>query len=112
MNKITAYLRPFQLDAAKTAVADLGITGLNIGDARGYGNSPEPTLTLGSVEIKSNLPLRSRLTIVVPDELTEPVVEALIRTVRTGKPGDGKIFIEPVIEAIRIRTNERGKTGL
>ncbi len=112
MKKITAYLRPFQLDAAKTAVAEMGISGLNIADARGCGNSPEATMILGAVEMRSSLPMRSRITIVVPDELLDDVVQTLIESVRTGKPGDGKIFIEPIVEAVRIRTGERGKTGL
>jgi nitrogen regulatory protein P-II 1 len=112
MIRIVAYLKPHKLEAAKSAVAILGISGLTVGDARGRGNSEERTRYLDGEEHIVALPMRSRLEVVVPEELQEPVVEAILSSVRTGEPGDGKILISKVEEAIRVRTGERGEAGL
>lgn len=110
MVRITAYIRPHRLEQVKTAVAQLGVTGLNVADVRGTGNSPERSGALGGAV--TALPIRSRLSVVVSDDLVESVVACVSENAQSGEPGDGKIFIERVSEAIRIRTGERGEAGL
>jgi nitrogen regulatory protein P-II 1 len=112
MIRIVAFLKPHKLEAAKSAVSILGISGLTVGDSRGRGNSEERTRWLeGEAQVVA-LPMRSRLEIVAPDDLQESVVAAIVDAVRTGEPGDGKIFISRVLDAVRVRTGERGESGL
>ena len=108
MVKVTAYVRPHRLEDVKTAVSNLGISGLTVTDVRGCGSSPEEPSTFAGQEMLVALPVRSKIEVVVPDKLLEPVINAVIETARTGEPGDGKVFVEPVIDAIRIRTEEQG----
>ena len=108
MVKVTAYVRPHRLEDVKTAVSNLDISGLTVTDVRGCGSSPEAPSTFAGQEMLVALPMRSKIEVVVPDKLLEPVINAVIETARTGEPGDGKLFVEPVLDAIRIRTEERG----
>lgn len=110
MVRITAYIKPHRLEQVKSAVATLGVTGMNVADVRGTGNSPERTGALGGAV--TALPIRSRLSVVVADALQEEVVAAILENARQGESGDGKIFIENVEDAIRVRTGERGELGL
>ncbi len=112
MKRIVCYLRPHQLEAVKTAAADVGISGMTVTDVRGCGASPEAAAQLGSEVRVVKMPLRSKLEIVAADEVVEAVVEAVILHARTGQSGDGKIFIEPVADAVRIRTEERGDAAV
>lgn len=112
MIRITCYIRPHRLEAVKSAIAALGVSGLSVSDVRGTGNSPEHTDWLGGNEGLIALPIRSRLEVVAPADLQEPIVEAILESARTGESGDGKIFIEKVADAIRIRTEERGHTAI
>jgi nitrogen regulatory protein P-II 1 len=106
--RITAYVRPHKLEEVKTAVSNLGISGLTVTDVRGCGSSPERASSFAGQEILIALPVRSKLETVVPEELQEQVIEAIVRSARTGEAGDGKIFVEPIEDALRIRTGERG----
>lgn len=110
MVKITIYIRPHQLDAVKTAIAEVGIGGMFVNDVRGSGNGPERSALLGGRV--SAFPMRSKITLVVPDDLKDAVIEAAIRHARTGQPGDGKIFVEPALDSVRIRNGERGDFAL
>ena len=106
MIRIVAYIKPHRLEGAKTAVSALGVTGLTVADARGTGVSEEHTDLLSGAVVA--LPIRSRLEVVVTDELRETVVKTLVEACRTGEPNDGKIFVERIEDALRIRTGERG----
>lgn len=108
MVKITAYVRPHRLEDVKTAVSNLDISGLTVTDVRGCGSSPEEPSTFAGQEMLVALPVRSKIEVVVPEKLLEPVINAVIETARTGEPGDGKVFVEPILDAIRIRTGEQG----
>lgn len=110
--RVTAYVRPHRLDEVKTAVSNLGVSGLTVTDVRGCGSSPERATTFAGQEILVALPLRSKLEAVVPEELAEAVIGAVVATARTGEPGDGKIFVEPIEDAVRIRTGERGPSAV
>ncbi|MBX7135660.1 MAG: P-II family nitrogen regulator [Fimbriimonadaceae bacterium] len=112
MIRITAFVRPHKLEEVKTHVANLGISGMSVSDVRGCGNSPERAGTFAGQVVLVALPVKSKIMVVAPDELREPIIEAIMETARTGEPGDGKIFVERVSDAIRIRTLERGSAGL
>ncbi|MCX7800190.1 MAG: P-II family nitrogen regulator [Fimbriimonadales bacterium] len=110
MVRIIAFIRPHKLEQVKSAIASLGITGMNVADARGTGNSPERSHWLGGDA--PALPIKSRVEVVVSDDLMEPIVRAIEENARTGEPGDGKIFVERIADAVRIRTGERGETAV
>ncbi|MCS7066664.1 MAG: P-II family nitrogen regulator [Fimbriimonadales bacterium] len=111
MKKIDCILRPHKLEEVKTALSELGITGMTVSEVRGCGSSALESGSVGE-EMLIRLPMRLRLEMVVPDELVEPVIETLLRHARTGQPDDGKIFILPYQDAIRIRTEEHGEAAL
>lgn len=108
MIRVTCILRPHQLELVKSAIAALGVGGMTVSDVRGTGNSPER----GDLPGILALPIRSKIEVVVEDSLAQLVVDSILDGARTGEPGDGKIFLEPVADAIRIRTEERGEAGL
>lgn len=112
MKRITALIRPHRLDEVKTAIANLGVTGLTVNDVRGAGASPERPTLFGGAEILIALPVRAKVTVVVADDLAESVIEAILERARTGEPGDGKIFVEEIEDVLRVRTGERGPDGL
>jgi nitrogen regulatory protein P-II 1 len=113
MIRVTFYIRPHRLEAVKTAVAALGVTGMTVSDVRGMGNSEERTEWFGGTENGVvPLPIRAKVEVLVMDSLAEQVVAAVLDNAQTGEPGDGKIFLEQVEDAIRIRTSERGETAI
>jgi nitrogen regulatory protein P-II 1 len=112
MTRLTCYIRPHRLEAVKSAVAALGVSGMSVSDVRGTGNSPEQSQWFGGSDVLVALPIRSKVEVVAPDELVEEIVEAMVENARTGEPGDGKIFIERIGDAIRVRTQERGEAAI
>ena len=112
MRRITAYIRPHRTEDVKTAVADLGVTGMTVSEVRGCGNIPESGVAFGGQQTLSHLPPKAMICVVVPDGLQDQVIAAIIAHSQTGEPGDGKIFVEPVQDAIRIRTKEHGETAV
>jgi nitrogen regulatory protein P-II 1 len=106
VKKIICFVKPHRLEMVKSAIAALDVSGLSVADVRGTGNSPETSAwaTVGAAP----LPIRSRIEVVVTDERVEEVVDAILRSGRTGEPNDGKIFVEEVLDAIRVRTQESG----
>lgn len=112
MIRLTCYLRPHRLEAVKSAVASLGVSGMTVSDVRGTGNSPESTDWFGGDPSLVALPIRSKMEVVVPDDLCEEVVATILENAQTGESGDGKIFLEPVADALRIRTEERGEQAV
>lgn len=112
MTRVTCYIRPHQLEEVKSAIAALGVNGLTVTDVRGRGNSIEKTAWLGGDENVMAFPIRTRVTVVASDDLVEELIETIITNARTGEPGDGKIFIERIADAVRIRTGERGDLAI
>ena len=110
--RITAYIRPHRLDDAKTALADLGATGMSIADVRGKGNGNNPVTMFGGTQLAMDLVPRAELMLVVPEDLKEVMIEAIILHAKTGQEGDGKIFVEPIFDAFRVRTGERGPNAV
>ena len=108
MKKIEAIIKPFKLDEVKEALQEVGLLGITVTEAKGFGRQKGHTeLYRGAEYVVDFLP-KVKIEIVLPDDLVERAVEAIQLAARTGRIGDGKIFVTPVEEAIRIRTGERG----
>ncbi|MDH3545600.1 MAG: P-II family nitrogen regulator [Gammaproteobacteria bacterium] len=108
MKMITAIIKPFKLDDVRQAVAEVGIQGITVTEVKGFGRQRGHTeLYRGAEYVVDFLP-KAKIELAVADEVVDQVVEAIANTARTGKIGDGKIFISELIEAIRIRTGETG----
>lgn len=112
MKKIEAIVKPFKLDEVKNALAKIGIQGMTVTEVKGFGRQKGHTEVYRGAEYKIDFVPKSKIEIIVPDELVTPVLETIERSAKTGKIGDGKIFLSPVEEAIRIRTGERGKDAI
>lgn len=112
MKKIEAIIKPFKLDDVKDALQEVGLHGITITEARGFGRQKGHTeLYRGAEYVVDFLP-KIKLEVVVEDKMVDRTVEAIINAARTGKIGDGKIFISPLEDAIRIRTGERGADAI
>ena len=112
MQKIEAMIQPSKLDAVKDALVEVGVSGITILEARGHGRQKGHTEFYRGREYAVDLLPKIKLEIVVADDMLERVVQAIITTARTGRIGDGKIFISRIDEAIRIRNDERGEIAL
>jgi nitrogen regulatory protein P-II 1 len=112
MKKIEAIIRPFKLDEVKEALVEEGIRGLTISEVRGYGRQKGHTETYRGSEYRIEFIPKIKIEVIVEDNKAESVVDAILRTAKTGQVGDGKIFIYDVQEVIRIRTEESGKDAL
>lgn len=110
--RVFAMVRPHRLQEVKSALALLPISGLTVADARGTGNNPERPVSFLGRELVVPLPLRMAVEVAVPAALAQDVVAAIRQAAFTGEPGDGKIFIEPVLSALRIRTGETGSDAI
>jgi nitrogen regulatory protein P-II 2 len=108
MKLITAIIKPFKLDDVRQAVADIGIQGITVTEVKGFGRQRGHTeLYRGAEYVVDFLP-KTKIEMAVADEIAEQVVEAIVNTARTGKIGDGKIFVSDLAEVVRIRTGETG----
>ena len=108
MKKIEAVIKPFKLDEVKEALQDAGVQGMTVLEAKGYGRQKgHSELYRGAEYVIDFLP-KIKIEVVVPDDMVNSVVDAIQAAARTGKIGDGKIFISEVIDVIRIRTGESG----
>ncbi|RYD64306.1 MAG: P-II family nitrogen regulator [Sphingomonadales bacterium] len=112
MKKIEAIIKPFKLDEVKEALHDIGVSGITVTEARGFGRQKGHTeLYRGAEYVVDFLP-KVKLEVVVDDSLAPRVVEAIAAAAQTGRIGDGKIFVIPIEEAVRIRTGERGSDAI
>ncbi len=112
MQKIVAMVRPHKLDDLKEALSEAGIQGATVTEVRGYRASGTKTSTYRGTRYADDLVPKIGLEVVVPDSIVETVVTVLQTAAKTGKAGDGKIFVVPVLDAIRIRTGERGPAAV
>ena len=112
MQKIEAVIQPSKLDAVKDALVEIGVEGMTILEARGHGRQKGHTEFYRGREYSVDLLPKVKLELVVKDEMVEQAVHAIITAARTGKIGDGKIFVSKIDEAIRIRNDERGESAL
>ena len=112
MKKIEAIIKPFKLDDVREALTELGITGMTVSEVKGFGRQRGHTEVYRGAEYAVDFLPKVKIEIVLPDEQIERTVEAIIEAARSGKIGDGKIFVLPVEEVIRIRTGETGETAI
>ena len=112
MVKIEAVIRPQRLDEVKSALDDLGVTGMTVTEVRGSGKQKGYTQHYRGAEYTVNLIQKLKLEIVCADQEVDRIVQAIAAAARTGEIGDGKIFLLPVQDAIRIRTSERGSEAV
>ncbi|CAM3414453.1 P-II family nitrogen regulator [Bordetella sputigena] len=112
MKQVTAIIKPFKLDEVREALAEVGVSGLTVTEVKGFGRQKGHTeLYRGAEYVVDFLP-KIRVEVVLPDEMVDNAIEAIVKASRTGKIGDGKIFVTPVEQAIRIRTGESDDDAL
>lgn len=112
MKKITAMIKPFKLDDVREALAEIGVQGMTVSEVKGFGRQRGHTEIYRGAEYEVDFLPKIKIEIVLVDELVERAVEAIIASGRTGKVGDGKIFVFPVEEVVRIRTGETGSAAV
>ena len=112
MKKIEAIIQPSKFDAVKEALHDIGVEGMTVLEVRGHGRQKGHTEFYRGNEYKVDLLPKIKIEMVVPDNLAEQSVQAILKTAKTGKIGDGKIFLTHVDDAVRIRNDERGDAAL
>ena len=108
MKKIEAVIKPFKLDDVKEALQEVGVQGMTVIEAKGYGRQKGHTELYRGAEYVIDFLPKVKLEVIVPDDQAERVVEAIVTSARSGRIGDGKIFVSDVEDVIRIRTGERG----
>lgn len=112
MKKVEAVIKPFKLEEVKDALTEIGIQGLTVSEVKGFGRQKGHTELYRGAEYVVDFIPKIKIEVVVPDDIVERVVEAIVNAARTGRIGDGKVFIVPVEDTIRIRTGERGKNAI
>ena len=112
MKLVTAVIKPYQLDGVKEALHALGVAGLTVSEVQGYGRQKGHTEVYRGNEYTVDLLPKIKIETVLPDNLVDSAVQTILKIARTGKIGDGKIFLSRVDEAIRIRNEERGDAAL
>ncbi|WP_438438737.1 P-II family nitrogen regulator [Hydrogenophilus thermoluteolus] len=112
MKKVEAVIKPFKLDEVREALSEVGVNGLTVTEVKGFGRQKGHTeLYRGAEYVVDFLP-KVKVEVVVPDEMVEAVVDAIVKAARTGKIGDGKVFVSPVEQVIRIRTGEENESAI
>lgn len=112
MKKIEAVIKPFKLDEVKDALHDVGVSGITVTEVKGFGRQKGHTELYRGAEYVIDFLPKVKVEVVVEDVLVENVIEAITQAARTGRIGDGKIFIVPIDEAVRIRTGDRGADAI
>jgi nitrogen regulatory protein P-II 1 len=112
MTKLETIIQPSKLDAVKEALREIGVNGMTVSEVRGHGRQKGHTEVYRGSEYTVDLLPKIKLEMVLPDSRVDAAVQAILRTAKTGKIGDGKIFLSRIDEAIRIRNEERGEAAL
>jgi nitrogen regulatory protein P-II 1 len=112
MKKIEAVIKPFKLDEVKEALHEVGLQGITVVEAKGFGRQKGHTEIYRGSEYTVDFLPKVKVEIALIDDLVGKAVEAIVKSAKTGKIGDGKIFVQPLEEVIRIRTDERGEIAL
>jgi nitrogen regulatory protein P-II 1 len=112
MKKIEAIIKPFKLNEVKTALHEIGIQGMTVTEVKGFGRQKGHTEIYRGSEYTVDFLPKVKIETVLPDALVEQAVELIIKAAKTGKIGDGKVFVSPVDDAYRIRTEERGDNAV
>jgi nitrogen regulatory protein P-II 1 len=112
MKKIEAIIRPFKIDDVREALIEIGIKGMTITEVKGYGRQKGHTEMYRGSEYQIDFLPKMKIEIISPDDQVDKIVSTIIKSAKTGQVGDGKIFIYPVEEVIRVRTEESGEAAL
>jgi len=112
MKKVEAVIRPFKLDEVKDALNAFGVGGMTVSEVRGVGHQPEYRHPHVGVEYTIDLLPRTKIEVIVAEDVVESVVSTICKAAWTGAPGDGKVFVLPVMAIVRIRTGETGESAL
>ncbi|AAR35213.1 P-II family nitrogen regulator [Geobacter sulfurreducens] len=112
MKKVEAIIKPFKLDEVKEALNEIGIQGITVGEVKGFGRQKGHTELYRGAEYVVDFIPKIKMEIIVADDIVSKVVDTIEQAAKTGRIGDGKIFVTPVEEVIRIRTGERGEDAL
>ena len=112
MKKIEAIIKPFKLEEVKSALGEAGVQGMTVTEVKGFGRQKGHTETYRGSEYTVEFLPKIKVEIVVPDSLAETAIKAIVQSARSGTIGDGKIFLLPVEQALRIRTGETGETAI
>ena len=112
MKKVDAIIKPFKLDEVKEALNEIGIQGITVSEVKGFGRQKGHTELYRGAEYVVDFIPKIKLEIIVRDDIVAKVVETIEQAAKTGRIGDGKIFVSPVDEVVRIRTGERGEEAL
>ncbi len=112
MKKVEAIIKPFKLEEVKDALGEIGVEGMTVSEVKGFGRQKGHTEIYRGSEYTVDFLPKIKLELVLPDGKVAAAVAAIIKSAKTGKIGDGKVFISPVDDAIRIRTEEKGDTAV
>lgn len=112
MKKIEVIIKPFKLDDVKEALTDIGIQGMTVSEVKGYGRQKGHKEVYRGAEYAVDFVPKLKIEIIVDEQMTEQVIDTVQKAAHTGKIGDGKIFVFPMEDTIRIRTGERGRNAL
>ncbi|MFT3781012.1 MAG: P-II family nitrogen regulator [Nibricoccus sp.] len=112
MKLIIAIIKPFKLEEVKTALSEIGVEGMTVTEVKGFGRQKGHTEIYRGSEYTVDFLPKVKVEIVVGDAIVGKVIEAIVKSAKTGKIGDGKVFVLPVEEAVRIRTDERGESAV
>ena len=112
MKLVTAIIKPYKLEEVRSALTDLGLQGMTVTEVKGYGRQKGHTEIYRGAEYAVSFLPKVKIEIVVPAGAVDPAVEAIVRSARTGQIGDGKIFVSPVEQAVRVRTGETDDSAI
>jgi nitrogen regulatory protein P-II 2 len=112
MKLVTAIIKPYKLDDVRKALSDIGVQGLTVTEVRGFGRQRGHTEVYRGAEYEVSFVPKTRIEVAVADSLFEQVIDAIIQTARTGKVGDGKVFVTELVQVVRIRTGEKNETAI
>jgi nitrogen regulatory protein PII len=112
MKLITAIIKPFKLDEVRAALSELGVSGMTVTEVKGFGRQRGHTELYRGAEYVVDFVPKARVDIAVRDDLVDPVIDAIVKTAKTGKVGDGKIFVSELQRVVRIRTGETDNSAL
>ncbi|TDR73034.1 P-II family nitrogen regulator [Paludibacterium purpuratum] len=112
MKKIEAIIKPFKLDEVREALSELGVNGLTVSEVKGFGRQKGHTELYRGAEYAVDFLPKVKIEVVLPDDLVDRAIDCIVATARTGKIGDGKIFVTPVEQVVRIRTGETNENAI
>ena len=112
MKLVVAIIKPFKVEDVKEALRDVGVAGLTVSEARGFGRQRGHTEVYRGAEYQVDFLPKTRVEVMVEDAQVDGVIDAIVKTARTGKIGDGKVFVLPLEDVVRIRTGEQGPEAL